>query len=319
MSDDSFKAIIPYDTKSNLFTTSLIFEQNIDRIWLYLKDFNCFIKVIDFFENLKFIKGNNTWNEGNIFSFDWIGLTHFEIKCIYIKTNNNKKIIIWKAKGNIGINFYQTLCLYRITESNKALVKFIISRTEHQNELIDFSGSKNYYLNTVFNILENTSKFLNNIIKDTISYESCIINVNYFKVWEFIIDLKKLSEIVPTIGSKIEYSGEKLKVGSFLKFYNDTIDKIVFFKITKVEMPKKIKNWKYKLDSIGVNIKNLPIFIEIKVTIIDENKTQLSVLHKFSFDTDQKFIKFFSINKKEIMEKYVKYLENTNKKFKSNI
>ena len=84
-------------------------------------------------------------------------------------------------------------------------------------------------------------------------------------------------------------------------------------------MPKKIKNWKYKLDSIGVNIKNLPIFIEIKVTIIDENKTQLSVLHKFSFDTDQKFIKFFSINKKEIMEKYVKYLENTNKKFKSNI
>ena len=319
MSDDSFKAIIPYDTNSNLFTTSLIFEQNIDRIWLYLKDFNCFIKVIDFFENLKFIKGNNTWNEGNIFSFDWIGLTHFEIKCIYIKTNNNKKIIIWKAKGNIGINFYQTLCLYRITESNKALVKFIISRTEHQNELIDFSGSKNYYLNTVFNILENTSKFLNNIIKDTISYESCIINVNYFKVWEFIIDLKKLSEIVPTIGSKIEYSGEKLKVGSFLKFYNDTIDKIVFFKITKVEMPKKIKNWKYKLDSIGVNIKNLPIFIEIKVTIIDENKTQLSVLHKFSFDTDQKFIKFFSINKKEIMEKYVKYLENTNKKFKSNI
>ena len=319
MSDDSFKAIIPYDTKSNLFTTSLIFEQNIDRIWLYLKDFNCFIKVIDFFENLKFIKGNNTWNEGNIFSFDWIGLTHFEIKCIYIKTNNNKKIIIWKAKGNIGINFYQTLCLYRITESNKALVKFIISRTEHQNELIDFSGSKNYYLNTVFNILENTSKFLNNIIKDTISYESCIINVNYFKVWEFIIDLKKLSEIVPTIGSKIEYSGEKLKVGSFLKFYNDTIDKIVFFKITRVEMPKKIKNWKYKLDSIGVNIKNLPIFIEIKVTIIDENKTQLSVLHKFSFDTDQKFIKFFSINKKEIMEKYVKYLENTNKKFKSNI
>ena len=319
MSDDSFKAIIPYDTKSNLFTTSLIFEQNIDRIWLYLKDFNCFIKVIDFFENLKFIKGNNTWNEGNIFSFDWIGLTHFEIKCIYIKTNNNKKIIIWKAKGNIGINFYQTLCLYRITESNKALVKFIISRSEHQNELIDFSGSKNYYLNTVFNILENTSKFLNNIIKDTISYESCIINVNYFKVWEFIIDLKKLSKIAPVIGSKIEYSGEKLKVGSFLKFYNDTIDKIVFFKITKVEMPKKIKNWKYKLDSIGVNIKNLPIFIEIKVTIIDENKTQLSVLHKFSFDTDQKFIKFFSINKKEIMEKYVKYLENTNKKFKSNI
>ena len=219
-------------------------------------------------------------------------------------------MIIWKAKGNIGITFYKTLLFYRITENNKTLVKSIISRTENKNELIDFSSSRNYYLDTEFKILKNTSKLLNNMKKDIISYDSCIINVNYIKVWEFITDFKKLSEIAPDIGSKIEYSGEKLKVGSFLKYYIDALDKIVFFKVTGVEMPKIMKNWIYKLEVIGVNVKNIPIYVENKVTIIDENKTQLSLLHKFPFNTDQKFFDFFSIKKKEIMKKYAKYLES---------
>ena len=311
MSDEiSIKKIL-YDENSNLFSTSLIFEQNIDTLWLFLKDLNYIINAMDFFEKLQFINGNNTWNEGNIFSFNWVGLTYLEVKCIYIKSKNNKKIITWKAKGDIGINFYKTLCLYRITQNNKTLVKSIISRTEQKNELIDFTDSRNYYLNTEFKILENKSKILNNMKKDIISFESCIINVNYLKVWEFIIDLKKLSEIAPLIGSKIEYSGEKLKVGSFLKYYFDTIEKIVFFKIIGVEMPKKRKNWIYKLEAIGINIKNIPIYIENKVTIIDENKTQLSLLHKFPYNTDHQFIEFFNINKKEIMKKYVKYFEHT--------
>ena len=310
MSDDGFKTIIPYDKNANLFTTSLIYEQNIDALWLYLKDLNNTIKAMNFFENLQFIKGNNTWNEGNIFSFNWIGLTRLEAECIAIKSTSNKKMIIWKAKGDIGITFYKTLLFYRITENNKTLVKSIISRTENKNELIDFSSSRNYYLDTEFKILKNTSKLLNNMKKDIISYDSCIININYIKVWEFITDFKKLSEIAPDIGSKIEYSGEKLKVGSFLKYYLDALDKIVFFKVTGVEMPKIMKNWIYKLEVIGVNVKNIPIYVENKVTIIDENKTQLSLLPKFPFNTDQKFFDFFSIKKKEIMKKYAKYLES---------
>ena len=153
MSDDVFKSKIPYDGNSILFSTSLIFEQNIDTIWLYLKDLNSIINNIDFFENLQFINGNNTWIEGNIFSFNWIGLTYLEIKCIYINSSYYKKIIICKAKADIGINFYKSLCLYKITQNNKTLVKSIISRTEDKNKLIDFSGSRNYYLNIDFNIL----------------------------------------------------------------------------------------------------------------------------------------------------------------------
>jgi len=311
MSDDISKSKIPYEENSSLYSVSLIFEQNIETLWLYMRDLSNMINIMEFFENLKFINGNNTWNEGNIFSFNWIGLTYLEAKCIYIKSSCYKKIIIWKVKCDIGINFYKTLCLYKITQNNKTLVKSIISPTEDKNDLIDFISSRNFYLNVDINILKNQSKFLNNMKKDIISFESCIINVNYLKVWELVIDLKKLSEIAPVIGSKIEFSGEKLKVGTFLKYYFDAIDKNVFFKITGVEMPKNKNNWIYKLEAIGSNVKNLPIYVENKVTIIDENKTQLSILHKFPYNTDQKFIEFFNINKEEIMKKYIKYLEGS--------
>ena len=106
MSDDIFKKIISNENNINLFSTSLVFEQNIDTLWLYLRDLNSIIKANDFFENLQFIKGNNTWVKGNIFSFNWIGLTRLKIECIYIKSNINKKIIVWKAKAHIGISFY---------------------------------------------------------------------------------------------------------------------------------------------------------------------------------------------------------------------
>ena len=65
------------------------------------------------------------------------------------------------------------------------------------------------------------------------------------------------------------------------------------------------------MELIGINVIYIPIYVENKVTIIDENKTQLSLLHKFQYNTDQKFIEFFNKNKKEIMKKYIKYLEDT--------
>ena len=43
-----------------LFSTSLIFDENIDTLWLYLKDLTEETKNIEFLDNFKFIKGENT-------------------------------------------------------------------------------------------------------------------------------------------------------------------------------------------------------------------------------------------------------------------
>ena len=69
---------------SFLFSTSLIFEENIDKLWLFLKDVSAETKVVDFLDNFKFINGENTWTPGNIFSLYWIGVSNIEVKCIPI-------------------------------------------------------------------------------------------------------------------------------------------------------------------------------------------------------------------------------------------
>ena len=46
---------------------------------------------------------------------------------------------------------------------------------------------KKYYSNYKFNMLLSKSKYLQNMKNDIISYQNCIINSNYKKIWEFVI------------------------------------------------------------------------------------------------------------------------------------
>ena len=65
---------------SFLFSTSLIFDENIDKLWLHLKDLSAETKIVDFLDNFKLIKGENTWTSLNNFSLYWIGVSNIEIK-----------------------------------------------------------------------------------------------------------------------------------------------------------------------------------------------------------------------------------------------
>ena len=48
--------------KDNLFllSVSLIFNENIDKLWLFLKDLSNEISIIEFLDKIKYIKGDNT-------------------------------------------------------------------------------------------------------------------------------------------------------------------------------------------------------------------------------------------------------------------
>jgi hypothetical protein len=295
-----------------LFSTSLIFDQNIDKLWIYLRDLTSDLRNVDYIERLHFIKGDNTWTPGNIYCVNWIGLTRLEFKCIRTKVERNKKIIIWKVKGDIGINFYRMFCLYRITQNNKTLVKSIITRTENKNELIDVSETLNYYLNTEFNILSSISKNLNNRNDDLILYESCIINKNFIKVWEFISDLQKVCSLTTMDVKKIEFNEPSMKEGSFLKFFLENLKLFVFMKIVNIKTPKNKNCWCLTIETIGTKIDKLPKNIEFKIKKINNNQTQLSILHRFKYNMNKNFIKIFKINKQNNLKKYKKYIEEEN-------
>ena len=303
--------ISPHIEDSLLFSTSLIFDQNIDKLWLFMRDLTKEAKIIDYLENLRFEKGDNTWTIGNSCEINWVGLTTLKYKCISIKSNNNKKVIKWKGKGNIGIKFYRTIYLYRITQNQKTLVKSVVGQTEKKSEINDYKSTRNYFLNLENKILLEKSKYLNNLREDLIIYESCIIKKNYLKVWEFISNFKKMYKIAES-SADVEYHEPILKEGSFIKYYVIELKMNVFMRIIEIKRPQKRKTWSIRLEVVRSKQQNLPIFIEYKITIIDNEKTQLSLLHKFSFDSSQDIFNNYKFKIKEGMKKFKKYLEEQN-------
>ena len=119
-----------------------------------------------------------------------------------------------------------------------------------------------------------------------------------------------MSEITPNIGTKIEFKGPRMKIGTFIKYYFEELNITAFMRIVGIEMPKKKKTWIFRLETIGTYINSLPNYFECKVIIINENKTQLSFLHKFPCGTSEEFINFFNTNKNETLKKYKKYIES---------
>ena len=143
---------------SFLFSTSLLFDENIDKLWLFLKDLSLETKVVDFLDNFKLIKGENSWTPGNIFSIYWVGVSNIEVRCLSSNVTRMKKKIKWKFKCDIGISYYKTMILYRITNDDKTLVKFNFTRCE-KNKDVDFSSQMNYYANLQYEILVMLSQY----------------------------------------------------------------------------------------------------------------------------------------------------------------
>ena len=64
-----------------MYSSSLIFDENIDKLWIFLRDLCSETSIIDYLDNFKYIKGDNTWTIGNIFNMNWIGISKLEVKC----------------------------------------------------------------------------------------------------------------------------------------------------------------------------------------------------------------------------------------------
>jgi hypothetical protein len=299
------------DDESPLFSTSLVFDQNINKIWFFIRDLKNETKTIDYLDNLQYIKGNNTWMKGNTFSVNWIGLTSLKFKCLFLKEGRNKKIIKWKGEGGIGLKYYRALYLYRITQNNKTMVKVVVTIPDNNNDYIDYKSSKSYFSNLEYNILLEKSKFLNSLKEDVISYESCIIHQNFEIIWKILIDLKKSSKTIFKCHN-LEFNDSEIKEGLFLKFNLDCLKMQIFVKITQITINKNRKRGSIKLEVIGVKYNKILKKIECKIIKINDNKTQFSILHIFPPDINQDFINQFQTYKKEEIKKYKKFFEEEN-------
>ena len=167
-----------------------------------------------------------------------------------------------------------------------------------------------------FKILEGHSRHLKNIEKELISYESCIVNQNYKKIWNIIIEFKNISALSPIPMKDIHIKGHIYEIGSFIKFVYEyeNIKETVFLKVIKYEMSEQKKIWLIRYETIGSCTKIIARTFEFKMTIINDNKVQLSYYHIFPSKTNKDIFDLFCIKKKEAIIKIKKLFEENSDK-----
>jgi len=308
--------ILPSKNNENsfLFSTSLVFDENIDKLWLYLKDLSSETKNTEFLDNFKFIKGDNTWTAGNVFSLYWVGVSNIEFTCLSTSVSGMKKKIKWKCKCDIGISYIKTMILYRITYDDKTLVKFNFTRCE-KNKLIDFHPQLNYYMELQFSILKLQSQRIQSLKNDKKIYHSFIINKNHIKVWNFITNLKNIEFLCPNLMKNTEYNGPYNEVGTFVKFLVIKLQKTCFMRVVEFSPQNKKTALKCRFQAVGTDVINIPLTIEIQVTFISKNKTYVSVFYAFESQINDESINSFGINLKCIINKIKEYIKENDAKF----
>jgi hypothetical protein len=300
--------------KQNTISYSYIINTNIETFYIYLKGLLSLNNEDS--TNYFFVKGNNTWKIGNKFIYYWSKKYKLEIQIIEIMEEYDIIKISWEIETDFGLHYIKSYHLYRVTSNEQTLVKIIITFREYISyNLLSLSQKKYFqsYINKETFIQK--SKSIQKLKEKSINYESCIINANCHEVWDFITDLRNVSNLAPIIGTNLEIRGEPLQVGSFWKCYLNNCNKIVYLKIIKVEKNEKRNRWFYALETIGKYLfSSQQHEIEFCFTKINEEKTQLSFLHKYSITIDKKQLKILSINKKDILKRVKRYFDINNKK-----
>ena len=81
-------------------------------------------------------------------------------------------------------------------------------------------------------------------------------------------------------------------------------------KVTKCDKNKKKKNWIYSLETFGADISHINQEMQISFNKIDDNKTQINILHIFKQILTKECIENFSKKKKQVINEIKKYLNS---------
>ena len=293
---------------NNIFIVfSHIIDVNIEKLWFFLRDLLSSSDKSS--KNFMFIKGNNTWKAGNKFTYYWSHIYKVKSETIDIVDETERKKISWKIETDFGFHYIKSCYLYKISEKEQTLLKiYIISEQTIPSYLLS-PNEKNHFCLFNPDTLLVKNKCLKEEKEKTISYESCIIKANNQDIWKLITDFKKLSKLAPIIGENVENWGFTFDVGSFWKAYLKNINKTAFLRVNKVKMDEQKKIWLYSLETIGTDKKIIPHIIEFKIIKIEEQKCQLSITHTFIKKVKNNFLKILNINKRDILKRIKKYIE----------
>ena len=316
------KSLVYDETKENekikgsnhLLVVSYIAEENIDRCWLYFSNvLKCEEKNSNIVQDYSLVKGTNTFMIGNEFSCYWIGISNIHYKCIESKNDYGIRRIGWIIDLDIGFSIRKKYFIYPISNGNKTLIKLnleLIGSESH--EPMDFEETREYYYKLQYTIINRIINVMNNSDEFHFFHESFIVNKNKLICWNNMIDLQKLSiATLGEIGEKFECNDDKEKIGTFWKCGLKN-NKVTFIKVKNILKPKKRNTWKYCLETFGTQVNTLRQELNIDITEINKDTTQVSILivlkekiKKNIYDSKKKSIH-------QVVEKIKDFINNIN-------
>ena len=292
----------------NFLQDSYHFKQDIDRVWAIFRSFDI-LSILSNQDNnlLIYLKGNDTWKQGNEFKGSVLGQFPYVAK---VKDSINlpeiKKIewIIYSQKEYTLIS----IDLLKVTDDNSTVVVKQIKREkdfpkEISNMVIQMNGDKLY--EKIDNILETEPI---NLLK----YESGIINGNMEDIWNTLTDFNQLRIIsqknnyLPNFSFKNMKKKEK-KEASVSN--NETIKKYFITLKYKEEKP----GWNKCLIAFEVSggeLVKIPVHTVLyQLTKITNTKCQLTILTKFHEPIGTEIFKEFSNEKRHLLVSVKEYFD----------
>ena len=285
------------------FETTYVFNENIERVWIFLRDVSLIEKINpNLITQFKLTKGNNSWEIGNKFSSYWIGVSQIDSECIFSKIHTNLKVIIWKYNLKINLFFYKCLFLYKITEDDSTLasisIKTLLEETEYTPNYDVVDGYKKLF----HDLLSLYAKYMKLSNVSVINYESTIIKKNIKFVWDFCTNLNNITPIWDLLKGKFEYHGDLYKKGTFIRG-NNSEGKTLFLQVNDVQMNEDDNYWSYSIETFGTAAHLRKQEIKLGIIKIDENNSQVSFTHTFHENVSREIVIKRSNNNKIFLQK----------------
>ena len=288
--------------------TTYSFKQNIERVWEAIKYLN-FKFVLDDYPII-FKTGSNIYDVGNIFEGKLFNSYEFNAKVIKEKLFSDIKKIEWLFFIGNGEEFRIKLKLYKVTEDNSTVINTKMRYIPSNGENVIFKLKEKYKVNDFFKVIEKKLK------KESVrfyQYESGIILGNMEEIWDILTDNAKLVSIAPNNSCFVPFNINNVKVGDISKvpLTVRNIDGFLEIKLDLKENKEGWNKWAFGYSILGGGpFKIIKQTVQVELTKINKDETQLSVFTKIYDNIDMKMVKHLSEKKKYVIASLKDYFEN---------
>ena len=295
----------------NFLQDSYHFKQDIDRVWAIFRSFDILSLLCNQDNNLLiYLKGNDTWKQGNEFKGRILGQIPYVAKvkdCINLPEIKKIEWIIYAKKDYTLI----TIDLLKVTDDNSTVVVKQIKREkdfskEIGNIIIQLNGDKLY--EKIDNILETEPI---NLLK----YESGIINGNMEDIWNIMTDFNQLRIISQKNDYLPDFSFKNMKINEKkeVSVFNSKRIKKYFITLKYKEEKPGWNKWSIAFEVSGGEPAKIPIHTVLyQLTKITDTKCQLTILTKFHEPIGTEIFKDFSKQKRYLLISIKEYFDNLN-------